>query len=117
MPIVITATIDLEPGRREQTLQSAQPLIAAALAERGCRAYTWSCDAVYPDRIHVFEEWEDEAALKGHFNDKPYADMRDHLGASGIRNAVSSKYRVDLIEPVYNSEGQARADFARSRPE
>lgn len=111
MAIVITATIDLEPGKREQTLRSARPHIDAALAEPGCVAYTWSLDADDPGRVHVFEEWTDEKALRGHFEGRPYANMRDHLGESGILGAVSAKYRVDLIEPVYGPEGTARADF------
>ena len=111
MPIVITATIDLEPAKRAETLRTAQPHIDAALAEPGCVAYTWSLDVSDPGRVHVFEEWTDEAALQGHFDGEPYADMRDHLGASGILHAVSAKYRVDLIEPVYGPEGVARADF------
>lgn len=111
MPIVITATIDLEPGRREQTLRSARPFIDAALGEPGCRAYTWSLDADDPDRVRVFEEWADEPSLKNHFEGEPYAKMRSHLAGSGIRAAVSAKYRVDLIEPVYDETGMARAHF------
>lgn len=111
MPIVITATVDLEPGKREETIRGARPLIEAALAEPGCVAYVWSFDAEDPGRVRVFEEWTDEVSLKDHFDGAPYADMLKHLGASGIRAAVSAKYRVDLIEPVYGPEGVARADF------
>jgi len=109
--IVVTATIDCDPARRDQVLRDAQPLIEAALAERGCRAYTWSLDLMNPGRIHVFEEWADEAALEAHFHAPPYTDMRKALGTAGITKSVSAKYRVDAIAPVYNSQGVANVDF------
>jgi hypothetical protein len=37
--------------------------------------------------------------------------MAGHLAAVGIKNAVTRKYRVDLIEPVYDPDGKPRADF------
>ncbi len=111
MPVVITGEIDMAPGVRETTLIDAQPLIAAALAEQGCVHYAWSADPVLPDRVHVFEEWDSEADLVAHLAAKPYLDMSAHLGAAGIAAAITRKYRVDLIEPVYDPDGKPRGDF------
>ncbi len=111
MPVVITGEIDMAPGAREKTLQSAAPFIAAALAEPGCVHYTWTCDAEHADRVHVFEQWDSEADLCAHLAGKPYLDMAGHLNAAGIVNAVTRKYRVDLIEPVYDPDGKPRGDF------
>ena len=111
MPVVISGEIDMAPGVRERTLVDAQPLIAAALAEHGCVHYAWSADPILPDRIHVFEEWVSEADLVAHLAAKPYLDMSGHLGAAGIVGAVTRKYRVDLIEPVYDPDGKPRGDF------
>ena len=111
MPVVITGEIDMAPGVREKTLQDAQPFIAAALAETGCVHYTWSVDAERPDRVHVFEQWDSEADLSAHLVAQPYLDMAGHLNAAGIVSAVTRKYRVDLIEPVYDPDGKPRGDF------
>ena len=111
MPIVISAVIDVDPAKRDQIIRSAQPHIDGALEEPGCRDYTWSFDANHPGRVHVFELWDDEASLKGHFDSEPYAKMRQHLQDAGIVAATSAKYRVDLIESVYDETGQGRADF------
>ena len=111
MPIVISGEIDLAPEARERALLEAKPLISAALAEKGCVHYAWSADLNQPGRVHVFEEWETEADLAFHLANEAYLRMSGHLAAVGIRHAATRKYRVDLIEPVYDPDGKPRADF------
>lgn len=111
MRIVISGEIDVAPEAREKALLDARPLIEAALAESGCLHYAWTADLSRPGRVHVFEDWESEADLAIHLAGKPYMDMLAHLGAVGIKQAVTRKYRVDLVEPVYDPEGRPRADF------
>ena len=111
MPVVISGEIDVAPEAREKALLDAQPLIAAALAEKGCVHYAWTLDPAKPGRVCVFEEWETEADLAAHLSDEAYFKMSGHLAAVGIRNAATRKYRVDLIEPVYDADGKPRADF------
>ena len=109
--IVIAGTVDVPPEKREAALKDAQPLIEAALAEKGCVAYDWTADPYQPGRIHVFEEWETGADLAAHLKAEPYLKMLGHLSGVGIVNAVTQKYRVDHFEPVYDPEGVPRADF------
>ena len=117
MPVVISGEIDLaHPDQREKVLIEAQPLIAAALAEKGCVQYAWTADPAKPGRVHVFEEWASEADLIAHLADEPYRQMRDHLGAAGLKGADTRKYRVDLIEPVYDAQGNPRGDFFTAKP-
>lgn len=111
MTIVIAGEIDLAPERRDAALLAAQPLIVAAKAEAGCLHYDWTADPATPGRVHVFEQWASEADLAAHFVGEPYRAMREHLGASGLIGADTRKYRVDLIEPVYDATMTPRADF------
>lgn len=111
--VVVSGEIDMAPGAREKALRDAQPLIEAALAERGCRHYAWTADPALPDRIHVFEEWESIETLAAHLVGEPYRRMAAHLQASGIVNAVTRKHRVDRVEPVYGSDGVASAAFTQ----
>jgi quinol monooxygenase YgiN len=113
MPILITGEIDLSPGTRERALAEAQPLIAEALAEPGCRAYSWAADPVLPDRVHVFEEWGTAEDLAAHFHAPSYIGMLKHLQGVGITAATTRKYRCDLVEPVYGPDGVATARFSR----
>ena len=111
MTIVIAGEIDLPPERRKAALTGAAPLIRDALAEPGCVHYAWTADLSLPGRVHVFEEWTSEPDLAAHLAGAPYRGMLAHLGAVGILNAVTRKYRVDRVEPVYDPEGRPRADF------
>jgi len=111
MRILISGEIDLAPEARDGALADALPLIEAALAEPGCVRYAWTADLSRPGRVHVFEEWESQADLAAHLAGQPYLDMSGHLAAVGIKAAATRKYRVDHTEPVYDSEGQPRADF------
>ncbi len=111
MGVVISGEIDFAPEARERVLVSAKELIAAALREKGCVHYAWTADLLKPGRVHVFEEWDTEADLAAHLAGPAYEGMRDHLGAAGILNAETRKYRFDIREPVYDAGGRARADF------
>lgn len=111
MPIIIMATLDVDPALRAQFLTDADPLIQEALAEEGCGAYSWGADHKNPARVNVFEEWRDEACLRAHFTAPAYTTMVGLLQKAGMTGADARKYRVDLIEPVYDPQGQARADF------
>ena len=109
--IVIAGTVDVSPEKRDQALLDAKPLIDAALAEPGCRAYAWTRDPYDEGRIHVFEEWESEETLREHFKAPSYLDMRTHLGSVGLRGAETRKYRIEIDEPVYDESFTPRADF------
>ena len=109
--VVISGEIDVEPDKREKAILDAQPLIGAALAETGCVHYAWTCDPAKPGRIQVFEEWDTEADLIAHLADEPYLKMAGHLAQTGILSAVTRKYRVDIVEPVYDPAGKPRGDF------
>lgn len=112
MPILITGEVDLAAGQREAALAGARPLIDAALAEPGCRHYSWAADPYLPDRIHVFEQWDSADELAAHLVAPSYFGMLAHLSAIGIVAAETRKYRCDLHEPVYGTDGVATARFA-----
>ena len=111
MPIIIAGTIDFDPELAERAIVEGRELIAASLREEGCIFYAWTLDPLMPGRVYVFEEWTSQATLEGHFNDKSYWGMRDHLANYGLRASSVKKYRFDLSEQVYDDKGTPRADF------
>ncbi len=111
MRVVISGEVDLAPEDRDRALVGARALIEQALAERGCVHYAWTADLSLPGRVNVFEEWESQPDLAEHLAGPAYQGMLAHLSGFGIKNAVTRKYRVDHVEPVYDPEGRPRADF------
>jgi quinol monooxygenase YgiN len=115
MIVVITGEIDFPPENVAPALAGAKDLIDMALAEKGCRHYTWTADPYVPGRVHVFEEWDTAEDLAAHLVAESYYGMGAHLGAFGILGAVTRKYRCDLVEPVYSPEGVATATFLTAK--
>ena len=111
--IIIAGTIDLaDPDARDAAMERATPLqMATREQEPGCLAYCFAPDPGVPGRILVYELWADEASLAAHFVHPNYLNMRDMLGSVGLKGADNNKYRVDLVEPVYDDQRRPRADF------
>ena len=70
-----------------EALAQARPLmravIAATLAEPGCRAYSYAEDVAEPGLFRVTELWDSRAALSAHFatpHMQQWAEQRDALG-------------------------------------
>lgn len=111
MVTIIQAVVDLDPGQRDAALHGARPHIDAALAQPGCRAYSWCADPHDPARVHVFEQWDSTEALAAHLAGPAYSGMLGHMQGFGITAAVSTKFAVSAMQPVYDPEGRPRADF------
>lgn len=115
--IIIAGSLDFDPGQREEALSASADLVLATRQQVGCLDYVWSPDPVVPGRVYVFERWEDEGALKAHFEGSNYWDMRKALGQYGKLKTDIWKYRPDCIERVYDKEGTPRADFFTEKGE
>lgn len=111
MKIVVEAKVDIDPLRREKALAGARQWIEGAQAQSGCLGYFWTADPHHPARVHVFEEWESEAALAAHLAGAQYHGMLDHISGFGLTHATSRKFAVAREGPVYNSAGVPTAKF------
>jgi len=111
MSIIIAGSVRVPRDKRDYLLKAGHRYTVASRAEPGCVHYTWSADPVDPEMIHVFELWTDEASLRKHFSGDAYINTLKLFADTCKVEADVSKYRVDLIEPVYDQEGEPRADF------
>ena len=111
--IIIAGTIDFaDASKRAAALEIATALQAKTRDEEpGCLAYVFAADPCLPQRICVYECWQDQASLAAHFAHPNYLNMRDALFRIGLAGAENHKYRVDLREPVYDASFTPRADF------
>ena len=94
MKIIISGTVDLDPDQMAAAMAAAKPLIEGALTQEGILDYDWCPDPLTPGRLRVFERWESEQALRNHFNNHWYTDMRMTLAQFGIRGADVLKYQL-----------------------
>ena len=109
--IIIAGTVDVDPAQREAALLAGRPHMQATRAWKGCLHYTWCADELIPGRIYVYELWESAADLESHFAGPHYLNMRNTIGAHGLRGADVLKYEVGRKGPVYDAEMKPRADL------
>ena len=101
--IYVVATIDTQPGKREQVLQRFARIVPLVRAEVGCLGYSPTVDVetnintqVDPrnDVITVVEQWEDIEALEMHLM-APH--MIEHRAAV---KAIVKSVSLRVLEPV-----------------
>ena len=111
MTILIAGTVEIAAGKRETALAEAAGLMAETRSQPGCNHYVWSADPTSTTRVYVYENWDTTENLAAHLAGTYYARMLALLGKYGVTDAVVSKFRIALEEPVYDPEGKPRADF------
>ncbi len=110
--IIISGVISIPPDKRAACIEASIPIQQATRDdEPGCSAYVFSADPCDAGSISVYELWEDAPSLAAHFLHENYFNMRNMFGQHGITGAVTHKYRIDAVAPVYNAERIATTDF------
>jgi quinol monooxygenase YgiN len=61
--IIIAGYTLTEANKRDQAVAAHTEMVARARAHQGCLDLAISADAVDPERINIFEQWEDQATL------------------------------------------------------
>ncbi len=111
MTVLVAGSIDIPDDKRAQALAEAADLMAETRSQAGCQHYVWAADPTSETRVYVYENWDSSEALAAHLAGPYYAGMLGLLGKYNIQNVEVSKFRIDLEEPVYDPEGNPRADF------
>jgi len=111
--IIIPATLDFATQADRDRAVSNTTSIQAATREQeaGCHAYCFAADPAVPNRIQVYELWEDEPSLAAHFKHKNYDDMKAVLADVGITDTENQMYLIAAHEPVYSASGEPRERF------
>lgn len=66
--IILHATIQIKPGRREEAIPVFLQMQAATRQEEGCLEYTFVSTLENPDTFMAVERWENLACLQSHFD-------------------------------------------------
>jgi len=116
--VLIIGTITVDPDRRDELLAAIAPLVGRTREEEpGCLDYAFTADTVEADRVVVVERWRDEESLAAHFAHPNFLATKSALRSNGSGASSIDKYRVDLAEPVRDSENRYRADFFTAEAE
>lgn len=66
MAVVLRATWTARDGSEEEVLEALRRVASASRQEPGCRLYQPYRDPAEPRVFHIFEIYDDEAALEAH---------------------------------------------------
>jgi quinol monooxygenase YgiN len=83
LTILVSGRFRLPLDRIAEARPEMAKVIAASLAESGCRAYAYAQDVTEPDLFRVHEEWDSFEALRAHFatsHMKEWQAVRETLG-------------------------------------
>lgn len=90
----------MQPGTRAQFFEAVAPMVSATLHEPGCRAYAFTPDPDDEDLIRLWELWDDEEALAGHFASTHMAEWQERGRDLPVVGRDLAKYTVAEVEPL-----------------
>ena len=88
--IIVAGHLRVAASDRERFVTLSAEAVGLARAAPGCRDFAVSADAVDPERVNVFERWEDRAALSAFRGEGPEGDIGTMILSADMR-----EYEVD----------------------
>lgn len=98
--LIVAGSITTEDDGREAFLTAVVPMVTATLAEPGCNEYVFSADPLEPNRILLFELWDDQDALDTHFTSDHMAQWQRDRESLRVTGADIKKYTISEVGPV-----------------
>ena len=87
-----------------ETVEQARPLmravIAATLAEPGCRAYSYAEDVAEPGCFRVTELWDSRKALSAHFDTPHMREWVEQRAALGFFDRRIALHEIGATEEL-----------------
>ncbi|MGI9596225.1 MAG: putative quinol monooxygenase [Acidimicrobiales bacterium] len=95
--LIVAGTIQVDPARRAEMFTAVAPMVAATRVEPGCRAYVFSPDNDDPGLVHLYELWDDQAALDAHFASEHMAAWQKASADLPIVARDIAKYTISEV--------------------
>jgi quinol monooxygenase YgiN len=98
--LIIAGSLTTKDGGRDLFLDTVKTMVVATLQEPGCREYAFSPDPDDPNRILLFELWDDQEALDAHFASDHMAQFQLAIKDVPMVGADVQKYTISEVGPV-----------------
>lgn len=98
--LIVAGSILTEDDGRDVFLTAVKPMVAATLEEPGCCEYAFTPDPNDPNRILLYELWDDQDALDGHFVSDHMAQWQQDSKGLPVVGADIKKYTISEVGPV-----------------
>ncbi|MBO0749585.1 MAG: antibiotic biosynthesis monooxygenase [Porphyrobacter sp.] len=98
--ILVSGRFRLPPERIAEARPAMAKVIAASLAEPGCRAYSYAEDVTEAGLFRVHEEWDSLEALHAHFAATHMREWQAARDALGFHDRAVSAYEAGAAAPL-----------------
>jgi len=98
--LIVAGSITTGDDGREQFLAAVRPMVSATRAELGCHEYAFTPDPDDPNRILLYELWDDQGALDDHFASEHMAQWQQDSKGLPVVGADIKKYTISAVGPV-----------------
>lgn len=95
--LIIAGEFRMQPGTRDRFFEAVAPMVEATLTEPGCLAYAFTPDPNDDDLVRLWELWDDEEALAGHFASEHMAAWRQRAADLPVVSRKVNKYTVSDV--------------------
>lgn len=92
--LVVGGRIRIDAEGRDKAIEAAAEMMRESNREAGCISYVLSADLEDPGLFRIFEEWEDEDALKAHFKTPHMAAFNKVIGSLKVLEVDVKRYDV-----------------------
>jgi quinol monooxygenase YgiN len=99
--IVVSGVMTFNPSIHDRVVERARTLTAETLKEPGCRTYGFWTDPDVPGRFRVFEEWDSQEALTGHFAAPHFAAFGQDFNEGDVISMDVHRYIDPEIAGLY----------------
>jgi quinol monooxygenase YgiN len=103
--VIVAGSFVVAAADRDAFLEGRRSAMEASRAEPGCLDYVFAADPLDPERVVLFERWEDQAALDAHL-----AGMRAQRSSGAapppagprveVRSSEIVKYEISSSGPL-----------------
>ena len=112
MIIVVAALKFKNQADRDHAVDITREVqLATRTDEAGCHDYCFAPDPSIPERIQVYELWEDSDSLVAHFKHPNYLKMVELLGNAKVIESINQAYKIEKGESVYGADGKMKEAF------
>lgn len=92
--IIVSGSMQLNPDHIPTALEHLTPLLAATRAEDGNIEYGFWLDPNTPGSVHLYEEWESQAAIDSHNASPHLAAFMEVMGSLEITSIHINMHEV-----------------------
>jgi quinol monooxygenase YgiN len=98
--ILISGEAKLHPDKRDAAIEAMNVMSAASLEESGCIDYRFWIATADPNRILIFEKWENQGAIDAHFQSPHMATFGASFGSALDGGVEITKFEIASFGPL-----------------